>query len=340
MDVKGNSISGKEYFKIVSFYDDYLALNGRDGYQAGDTLALVVPSYLRHGVTDEDVFNEARNAKVVKGVEEYIAKLKKDGIPVRIISTAYRPMWDLVGQHLGIPREHIACTELYLDILRRRFESGALYSVVDQMEQAVLSHLPQIEQAIRAVDEGKNITDVLAEKKNAEWLQILDDCFWRDLPALGFHPLEITPVVGGERKIREAQRFANDLGIPLSTVPYSGDSITDARLFARLREEGGLPIAVNGNMYALRDATVAVATTDMRAMRPLLDSWYEGGPSQVTKFVEGTHNSFRSGKEYDGGQEMVGNVQYDLITPDTIDAVARVHSRVRKEVRGSAAAFG
>src|SRR3990167_1168289 len=66
-------------FPVLSFYDDYLAEVGTAGYQAGDTLALVAPHFLAHGVTDEDIAEEARDAKVCLGVEEYISGLKRDG---------------------------------------------------------------------------------------------------------------------------------------------------------------------------------------------------------------------------------------------------------------------
>jgi len=51
-------------FPVLSFYDDYLAEVGTEGYQAGDTLALIAPHLIAHGVTDQDVENEAKDAKV------------------------------------------------------------------------------------------------------------------------------------------------------------------------------------------------------------------------------------------------------------------------------------
>src|SRR3989442_8385125 len=104
----GKNIPGKDFFSILSFYDDYCAEVNRRGYQAGDSLALVVPHFLFHGITDEIIAQEASDAKVVRGVKEYIGGLKKDGWNIRIISTAYRPMWNLVGKFLTIPPNKIA----------------------------------------------------------------------------------------------------------------------------------------------------------------------------------------------------------------------------------------
>jgi len=48
--------SGQHFFSIVSKYDDYLAdIEKRRGYQAGDTLKLVLPFFKAFGATDEAI---------------------------------------------------------------------------------------------------------------------------------------------------------------------------------------------------------------------------------------------------------------------------------------------
>ena len=49
-----------DIFRLTSRYDDLLALEGRAGYEAGDTLALIVPFLIRHGVTEADIEREAK----------------------------------------------------------------------------------------------------------------------------------------------------------------------------------------------------------------------------------------------------------------------------------------
>ena len=142
------------FFKVLSFYDDYLAEIGREGYQAGDTLALVVPHFLAHGVTDEDITEEAKDAQVCKGVKEYVDGLKKDGWEIRIISTAYSQMWELVGDYLGISMDKIACTELNLASLRKMFGTQEFYERVRQTEERVLAALPLWEEAMVEVNDN------------------------------------------------------------------------------------------------------------------------------------------------------------------------------------------
>jgi energy-converting hydrogenase A subunit R len=57
---------GKEdavIFEVISRYDDIIALEGRDDYEPGDTLALIVPFFLLHGITKEDIKNVSQNVQ-------------------------------------------------------------------------------------------------------------------------------------------------------------------------------------------------------------------------------------------------------------------------------------
>jgi len=47
--------NGGQVFEVISRYDDLLAIEEREGYEPGDTLALIVPFLVHHGITDEDI---------------------------------------------------------------------------------------------------------------------------------------------------------------------------------------------------------------------------------------------------------------------------------------------
>jgi len=330
-------------FPVLSFYDDYLAEVGTSGYQAGDTLALVAPHFLAHGVRDEDIATEARNAKVCLGVEEYISRLKHDGWNIRIISTAYSQMWELVGKHIGIPMEHIACTTLDIASLRDTFGSVELYERIRQTEEDVLANLPLWEEAMNEViRKDRSIVDVLGkDPKFTNLTESLDNLYWRDIPKQQYQTLEAVKVIGGRRKIEAAQKFAQELGVSLSDVAYVGDSITDDAMHARLSAEGGLPIVINGNNYALRNARVAVATQDMRRIRPVLDAWQQGGFEQVQRFVKLNNTSSLRNKEGAPIAENLSGVHYDLVDPSDQAGFRRIldtHREYRRLVRGTATA--
>jgi energy-converting hydrogenase A subunit R len=43
---------GGQVFEVISRYDDLRALEGRDDYDPGDTLALIIPFLIHHGITE------------------------------------------------------------------------------------------------------------------------------------------------------------------------------------------------------------------------------------------------------------------------------------------------
>lgn len=339
-DVMEKTVPG--LFPILSFYDDYLAEVGTEGYQAGDTLALIVPHLIAHGVTDEDIVNEAKDAKVCLGVEEYIAGLKRDGWKIRIISTAYSQLWELVGKYIDVPMEDIACTALDLKSLSDRFSSINFPEIVLAREKEILGLTPLAIQAMKEVNQRKSVVEVLGkDPRFAPLLGVLDNLYWRELPSRGYQTLKEVKVMGGRRKIEAAQRFANELDVNLADVAYVGDSITDDALHQRLSQEGGLPIAINGNNYALRNARVAVATKDMRRIRPVLDAWQSGGFEQVQRFVNLNRGSSLISKEGAPISEIPSDVHYDLIDPSdgqSFQRILGVHGDFRKLVRGAATA--
>lgn len=339
-ECKGQKINGADFFELLNLYDDYLAEVGTEGYQAGDTLALVVPHFLHHGLTDGDVAKEAKDAKVCLGVREYIDGLKKDGVEIRIISTAYRPMWKLVGDYLGIPQEQIACTELDLKSLREKYQTPKLDATVEKMEQNVLPLLFWVAEMKEKIDKGNSVVEVFKDAKYASLTQRLDKFYWQELKEQGYETLKEVEVVGGRRKVEAAKRFASELDVSMSRVAYVGDSITDDKMHEFLSKEGGLPIAVNGNVYALRNARVAVATIDMWALRSVVDAWWKDGFEGVRNFVSSTKARLVGGKEGTPVPQEEGPYYHLLETPEDRAEALAVHKGFRKLVRGPAAKLG
>lgn len=328
-------VTGEEFFAALSLYDDYCAEIGMEDYQAGDTLALIAPHLLYHNITDEDVADEARTAKLVQGVPEYVAGLQRDGWNFRIISTAYRQMWDLIGQQLAVPPEHIACTEL--DLKRLSSEHGGsedFKAHVMNAEEEVLAALPLVREAQEEIDYGAPVTEVLADGSHyAGFREALDNLYWTDLPGIGYKTLEAVTVVGGHRKVEAAKQFAGQLAVPMADITYVGDSITDDKMHEYLSAEGGLPIAINGNRYALRHAFAGVATDDMRNLRPVLDAWAEGGRNKTAELVAALQARNRMA---DGAI-----AQYHLLEAvprGVFEAALADHKHFRTKVRGQATA--
>lgn len=336
-----NGVSGDRFFQVVSLYDDYLAEVGTEGYQAGDTLALIAPSFLAHGIKDEDILEEAKDAKVCFGVEDLISGLQRDKWDIRIISTAYSQLWELVGRYLGIPMSHIACTNLDLKSLKEKFGGENFYKTILKAESEIISLMPLSEKALAKVDSGEPVEKVFEEDQIAPLTKTLDSFYWKKLPEIGYRVLDEVRVMGGKRKVEAAKEFVRELGVSLPEISYIGDSITDGELHRCLLKEGGLPIGLNGNLYALRDARVGIATTDMRKVRPVLDAWNQGGIEAVQKFIkEFNEVSFSPRKESVPSREFDPAVRYhivDTINPDYFKEIVSIHKEFRTKVRGLAA---
>lgn len=116
--------------------------------------------------------------------------------------------------------------------------------------------------------------------------------------------------------------FARRKGCTLADVVAVGDSITDAAMLQAVHRAGGLAIAFNANQYALSHASVGLASTDLRELRPVLTIWREGGREAVKSVLAGQTNPAWLG----GGGEF--------------DEVLALHMKMRRLVRNAAAELG
>ena len=134
-------------------------------------------------------------------------------------------------------------------------------------------------------------------------------------------------VVGGARKVKAAESVAREKGTHLKDMVVVGDSITDFKMLRAANDAGGLAVAFNANKYAIPFATVALATTDMMDLLPILKQWEAGRRESIIQSFSG-----RNDKREPFIDVIVDRENYD----DIIDA----HKKIRKEVRGRAAKLG
>jgi energy-converting hydrogenase A subunit R len=241
---------GDQLFEIISRYDDLIALEGREGYEPGDTLALIVPFLLLHGITDEEIVKVSDQAKIVDGVPSLISKLHAEGWKVSVISTSYEQHAYHICSKIGVERKNIACTRLRLDELKDEIKD---FSVIRKAEEEIL----------RLKD------DDIVERL---------DLFYEDIHDL----FRSVRVIGGERKVDAMLEMIN--GEDTSEVFVVGDSITDYKMLRRVRDGGGISIVFNGNEYAIPYANIGFASLDMRFLHILLsceDKADVGGEERV-----------------------------------------------------------
>jgi energy-converting hydrogenase A subunit R len=301
---------GGRIFEVISRYDDLLALEGKEGYEPGDTLALIVPFLLYHGLSESDIAMLAARATLVPGAPDLVAQLKGWGWEVFCITTTYEQYARRICQRVGISPHHIACTAFPLD----RYRSGrgsADWASVGRVEKDILALKLEDDAAIKAR---------------------LDRFFWVELAGteLGIALAEVRPV-GGRRKAEALERFAQTYGLPLSEAVVVGDSITDAEMFKAVNKAGGLAIAFNANQYALPYATIGLASTHLSDLADALEAWQKGRLPAVEALVRA--------REKVGGKGDRGHFHWLLGRKD-MDQPLAVHRRIRRLVREEAGKLG
>jgi len=325
--------NGDRIFEVISKYDDVLALENREGYEPGDTLALIVPFLLLHDISEEDITGVSKRAKIVDGAKYLISKLKSEGWKVYIISTSYEQHAYSIGAQLGVPREDIVCTRLSLSGLRNEMKGDL--SVIERAERDILDLYEHLEAPEKIV-------------------QRLDEFFFKELPETGYgNVLEKVRVVGGAKKVQAVHKIAEANSASLSDVMAVGDSITDYKMLKDAKENGGVAVVFNGNEYAIPYASIGLASLDIRFLH-LLTRHFDRRDLMIdaVKTWEAKRSDFEK------------SIPDDVITPELRDfllkseielpyfnylddadekkmsEVIKIHKRFRALVRGAAAKLG
>jgi energy-converting hydrogenase A subunit R len=253
---------GAQIFELISRYDDLIALEGREGYEPGDTLALIVPFLLLHGITEEEITKVSERAKIVEGAEYLFDTLRAEHWDTYIISTSYEQHAYRVGRKLGIPERNIICTALDLE---SRDLDERVFSLIKNAEEEIVELYSRIDEPGLIVNR-------------------LDEFFFRQLPSYGYSVFE-TRVIGGERKAEAVRAIAKEKGVALSEVIAVGDSITDYKMLSEVAAHGGIAVVFNGNEYAAPYANVGLASIDLRFLYLVCEAFAHGGKGEVMEMV-------------------------------------------------------
>ena len=302
---------GGSLFELISRYDDLLTMEGREDYEPGDTLALIVPFLLLHKIREKDITDLASKASRTLGAAELVADLKAQGWEIFCITTTYEQYAHHITRSLGIPVEHVAATPFPLDKFNQELSKEDV-ALLQRAEEDFLKL-------------SQSTDDRLIKSK-------LDDFFWGKLPQTPMGKLirSIKPV-GGQRKVSALTRFALENSQPFSEWVVVADSITDFKMLKTVDQAGGLAIGFNANQYALPYTTMSLASTQLSDLAPILETWKNCGRGEVEKLVkqpviDGDVNRHNFHWLAEKGTDI-----YDVIS---------LHRRLRKLVREKAGELG
>ena len=302
---------GGKIFEVISRYDDLLTLEGRPDYEPGDTLALIAPFLAYHGIEEEQIAAMGQKAGLTPGAAELISTLKSRGWYIFCISTSYEQYAFTITQRLGIPSENVACTS---------FPLAQICQLLNQNEFALLE---QTEHEIVNLNPFTNDTRIR---------EYLDYFYWQKLPQTSWGRIigQVKPV-GGKRKVEALENFSTKMKKPLSRWTVVGDSITDFKMLQTVNKAGGLAIAFNANEYALKYATMSVASVGLDDLWIVLEAWEKGSRQLVERVV--------NEREKAGGTEDREWFHW-LDGAKNITPALQIHKRLRRLVREEAAKLG
>ena len=302
---------GAEFFRRVSLYDDYLAeVLNKVGYRAGDTLRLILPFMMAHGLSSKGMREFSREGiLIVPGADEVLRSISA-AVPAYIISTSYCEYVHAVCDVIEFPEDQTFCTRVDLDDYAIPEDE---VKQVQELAGRVLSRPP-----IDIPPGAEGLNDLSPEDQ--ETIADLDDIFWRALPELSVYTIvDEVRTIGGPEKAESIRRAASYEGVEVGDVMYVGDSITDVAAFRTVRDAGGLAVSFNGNRWAVEEADMAVVA---QRADPLL--------SLANAFLGGGRSAIEDG-EWFGGAE--GTLTAWLASVD-VEAVVQRSEQVRKQVRG------
>jgi energy-converting hydrogenase A subunit R len=303
--------SGGKVFEVISRYDDLLALEEREGYEPGDTLALIVPFLVLHHISESDITTLAAQATLIGGSADLVSRLQLNGWKVFCISTSYEQYALHITQKLDIYAHNVAST------------SCPLNKFLNAMSEADSQLLKEVEAEILTMRPA-------ADDERIK--QRLDNFFREKLPATDLgKAIEGVKPVGGRRKVAALNKFAEIQSQPLSRWVVVGDSITDARMLEAVEKAGGLAIAFNANEYSLPYSTMSLASTFISDLTEVLQAWTKGQRKSVERMVRDM--------EKIGGKDDRGYFHW-LSGRKEINEVIEIHKRIRRLVREEAGKLG
>ena len=322
---------GEHFFTQLSRYDDILAyVAKRKGYNAGDTLKLIVPFLKAYGATNEKMAEfSTQNILLMPSIKDTLQFIQ---MPSFIISTSYEHYIKALCNALDFPYKNTYCTLLNINS-----------HSINKAEQKKLKEFRQQICELPLIEPFKE-TDSLIDLSETDQrtIEYLDDIFWEKVTNMvsGDFLREVKPI-GGVEKVRAAENIVENIGTNLGDVIYIGDSITDVECFRLVRKNGGVTISFNGNEYAVREADVTILSNNTLVIAVIAQVFGSLGPDSVYNLVDNWKEvKLSKYKVTSALMKKVDNtfphilLEINRITDSNVEQLVKESSLFRKRIRG------
>ncbi|MEW5949762.1 MAG: hypothetical protein AB1711_10190 [Thermodesulfobacteriota bacterium] len=326
--------NGDKFFALISKYDDFMAdIEKKPGYQAGDTLKLILPFLKAFGLTHRQMIDYSRSHLILlPGAKETLQQVMEI-MPTFIISTSYEPYLEALCQVTGFPFSQIYCTKIDMDN----------YSLPEDEQKylrkaaAEIADMPMLEWEIGA-DGSYRLSP-----RSQDTIQRLAAIFWEEICSMeAGRLLAETKTIGGRAKARAVLDSLKITNNDLSRVMYLGDSITDVEALDLVRDGGGLSVSFNGNGYAVRSAEICCLSGQASIILLLAVLFKKGGKNLVLEVADNW--SIERLKDLKEAQDLLtppatgrtGFPRLEIINEKNRERLVQESEAFRKEVRGMA----
>lgn len=303
---------GEKFFTQLSRYDDFLALTGREGYKAGDTLRLILPFLKAYGITDKKIVEySGKNILLMPGAKETLLFVREK-MPSFIVSTSYQPYIQALCEAIEFPLENVYCTELNID--KYNISKGEI-GKLKGFSKEILSY------SLIEVSEINNLNP-----QTKKTIDRLEEIFWKEIVSMESGKMleEVNPV-GGREKVNAIKDSLKKCNNSPRDAMYVGDSITDAEALSFIRENKGLAVSFNGNKYAIEKAEVVCISESTAPISLLADAFSQGGKGKVMELVENWREKLPL---------------LEVVSGNNRERLVSLSERLRKSVRGEAGSLG
>ncbi|MDD1768918.1 MAG: hypothetical protein LUQ55_02930, partial [Methanomassiliicoccales archaeon] len=240
-----------------------------------------------------------------------------------------------VCEAIGFPLENVYCTKVNMD--ETKMEEWEQLVLKNYEKEIALMPMIEIPEGARGVEDF--------DPRDQRTIRRLDEIFWHDMTDLPSYQLilEVNPV-GGEEKAASIVDICRKTGASLEDTMYVGDSITDVQAFRLVKDGGGLAVSFNGNSYAVREADLAVMSSDTVTTSVLAETFYKGGKDSVMELIENWNMEHikKTGIVHEYLVKELARVFPEQlpvvakVSADNMPQLSQLSSKFRKTVRGEA----
>jgi energy-converting hydrogenase A subunit R len=269
---------GEFLFNQLSKYDDITAgILKRKGYNAGDTLKLIIPFLKAYGVTSSQMQTySSENILLMPGAKDSMSIIQYK-MPSFIVSTSYSQYIQPLCEALDFPFENTYSTKVDIDTYQiNKEECRSIRYFAEEICSMPSFH---IHHSVKSIED---LSD-----RDQQTFGRLDEIIWDEIThmQLGVPLSEVKPM-GGFEKEKAVKEIACKSGCNLRDVMYVGDSITDVESFRIIKETGGITISFNGNDFAVKEAEIAIMSKNTLVTAILAHVFADHGRDPTLRLID------------------------------------------------------